>query len=270
MQKNVRRTTPTAAAAVAALAALVLTGCGGASEAADDAKPGDEKKTEAPAAPAMSQGDLEKLALAEGDVEGFTVEKGAADDVMPPPKGAKAEPAECGPYADLFMKTAPGEPGPAVLRTVSEKQETPALDGDGDLDMDELEAFEDAMDDAFDVQVVRVGVAGYGGDGAADAMKELRDWTGACQGGFAVGPQKQGVTDVVPDAPARGTDEATTFTVTVDTEGKKIPMSRFAVYRDGDTVVTFMAMNGAALLGEGGGDWGVPEAVVEAQLGKLG
>ena len=267
MQKNVRRSTLTAAAAVAV---LVLTGCGGASQAADDAKSDAKQKAEAPAEPALSEADLEKLALADGDVEGFTVEKGAADDVAAPPKGTQAEPAACGPYVGLVTETAPGDPGLVVVRSVTGKQETPKVDGDGELDMEALEAFEDAMDDALGASVVRMGVAAYGGEGAADAMKELRDWTGACKGDFTVGPQKQAVTELEADAPAQGADEAVRFTMEVELEGRTVPMTRYEVYRDGDTVVTFMAMNGAALLGESGDDWGVPDAVVKAQLAKLG
>ncbi|EST30272.1 hypothetical protein N566_21655, partial [Streptomycetaceae bacterium MP113-05] len=162
MQKNIRRTTLTAAGVVAA---LVLTGCGGASETAGEGKSGGEQKAEAPAEPALSKADLEKLALAEGDVEGFTVRKGAADDVAPPPKGTASEPAECGPYLDLATETAPGDPGSVVLRTVTEKQETPKADGE--LDQEDLDAFEDAMDGALSASVARVGVAAYGGKGAA-------------------------------------------------------------------------------------------------------
>ncbi|EST30238.1 hypothetical protein N566_21660, partial [Streptomycetaceae bacterium MP113-05] len=96
------------------------------------------------------------------------------------------------------------------------------------------------------------------------------DWTGACKGGFTVGPQKQAVTELDPDAPAQGADEALGFTMDVELEGRTVPMSRYTVYRDGGTVVTFMAINGAALFGEsGGGDWDVPDAVVKAQLAKL-
>jgi hypothetical protein len=265
VKNNVRRPGLSAVAAVAVLG--LLTGCGGSADATDSAGEG-AKESATPVAKALSEAELEKLALEKGDVKGFTLEKASADEIEAPPEGSQVAPAACAPYEDLVMNSSPGEPATVVARHVNEKvDDSPGdLDGDGELSLEELQQFDEAMDDALDSATVTVGISSYEGDGAASAMEELRSWTGACTSGFAVGKQKQGVKDITENAPAEGTDEAVTFTMTVGVEGEQTPMAKYAVYRDGGTIVTFRVMNLAAMAGERTSD---PKVVLDAQLAKL-
>ncbi|MFR9675265.1 hypothetical protein [Streptomyces sp. TR06-5] len=257
------------AAAVAALG--LVAGCSGGSDAPDKESPANGAKAGTSAAKALSTAELTELALEQGDVEGFSIEKAAADDAGAPPQGTKAEPAACSPYIGLAARSAPGDPAGVVVRTATEQRKggQGAPDGDGEVSAEDLDELGKALDDALSAAVVRVSVATYAGGGAADAMEELRSWTRSCSDGFTVAGQKQKVGGVSADEPLRGADEAVAFTVNVDIGGEITPMARYTVYREGGLVAAFQSTNLSALAGEGDSA-DAPAPLVEAQLAKLG
>lgn len=264
MKRDVRKSALSVAAAVAVLG--LVAGCGGGSGGGDP-QPGGKKKSGTPAAKALSKSELQQLALEQGEVEGFTVKKGSAKDMAAIESGT-TKPAECRPLSDMVVNSAVGDPAAVVLRDAAEERAPaePITNGDGEVDQGELENFEDSVDNMFDMTLTKIGVSSYDGDAAASAMDDLRSTLDSCKGGFTVSGEKQKIARVQGDAPALGADEAVTFSVTVDDAGKTMTSSKFAVYRDGNTVAYFMALSFAQAAG---GDFEVPQVLVEAQLAKL-
>lgn len=260
MSTHVRRSALSVAAAVAVLG--LVSGCGGGGS---DAKTSEK---DASSAKALSKAELEKLALEQGDVEGYTIEKASSAD-MAALQADTTKPDTCRPISDMVVNSAPGKPAATVLRDAMNKSgsDKPIADGDGDLEMKELEDFADAMENTMNVSVTKIGLSSYDGDGASSALDDLRSWLDSCKGGFTVGSEKQGITDLKAEAAALGADEAVTWTMTTEVEGKTTPSSKFAVYRDGNTVGYFMVLSFTQLQG---GELQLPQELVKAQLAKLG
>ncbi len=253
----------TVLAASAAALALLATACGGSG---DEDKAGDGKgKAEssasasaAPAAEALTAAELEKAALAQADVKsGKVATKVAATDDIAKDQ-VKTDDAACLPLAHAQAGVAQGEPAATVKRSWTGDPVKPS----------EGTNPEDALLAALDVDKMLINLASYEGDGAAQAMKGLTDAATKCAGGFTatVSGEKMQVVKVAAAA-AEGGDEgsAITLTVAVD-EGIKAP-NKIIVVRKGATLVTFSAVNLAAM--GTGEDFDVPADVVEAQLGKL-
>ncbi|MFC8424884.1 hypothetical protein ACFUN7_29195 [Streptomyces sp. NPDC057236] len=254
----------TVLAASAAALALLATACGGSG---DEDKAGDGKgKAEssasasaAPAAKALTAAELEKAGLAQADVKsGKVATKVAATDDIAKDQ-VKTDDAACLPLAHAQAGVAQGEPAATVKRSWTGDPVKPS----------EGTNPEDALLAALDVDKMLINLASYEGDGAAQAMKGLNDAATKCAGGFTatVSGEKMQVVKVATAA-AEGGDEgsAITLTVAVD-EGIEAP-NKIIVVRKGATLVTFSAVNLAAM--GTGEDFDVPADVVEAQLGKLG
>jgi hypothetical protein len=255
----------TAVAASAVSLALLATACGG-SESGDKAK---AKETAAakPVAKALTAAELEKLALAEGDVKDHKVGKAgpgeviAADDVT-------VDKAACEPIAYALSAVPVGEPAATVQRKVtSEAKKGKDVSFEDLAEMTEEEV-EKAMTSAFDVTMTMTALSSYDGKGAEQAFTGLRTAATDCAGGFTLttGSKKQKVTKI-SDESVSGGEDALAWTVTAEQDGEKAPL-KVVVVRQGTTLASFSSVNLAAV--GTGGDYELPTAVVEAQVAKLG
>ncbi|MCG3043621.1 hypothetical protein ACLIYM_22530 [Streptomyces fenghuangensis] len=265
----------TALAASAACLALLATACGGSDSGGGDeekAKAGQSEKSSSagPAAGAKTSAELEKLVLADGDVEGHKVEKlGAGDSVSA--KEVSSDKDECAPLAHAQLGVPLGDPAATAQRIVTQEPEKPADGGTGgseELTEEDLENFEDAIMGALDATTTMVTLSSYEDGGAQKALADLRTAAESCSGGFTGGVKGDGqkVTGIEEEK-VTGGEEAAAWTVTSEQEGEKVPL-KLAVVRQGATLAVFSSFNIAAA--GNGEDFDLPTAVIEAQTEKLG
>ncbi|HEX5569254.1 MAG TPA: hypothetical protein VFY14_20450 [Streptomyces sp.] len=263
----------TAIAASAVCLALLATACGGSDSGGEDKEKTKVEKTEEtapaePAAKAKTAAELEKLALADGDVEGHKVEKAGPDDTIAA-KDISVDKAECEPLAQALSAAPVGEPGATVRRKATSEpkkdEEGPSLEELADMTEEEME---EALTAAFDMTMTLTALSSYDGEGAGKAVAALRTAAAKCSGGFTatVSGDKQKVTKLA-DESVKGGEEALAWTVTVEQDGEKMPLKLVAV-RQGDVLATFSVINVAAA--GSGKDFDLPTAVVDAQVAKLG
>jgi len=245
-EKNVKSTVSRAIVATTVTVTLGLTAaCGGGS---DDS--GDGKKPSEPAKSAqqkedpkpepepekensLSSADLEKAVLAKGDLKGYEVEKLSAADM--PEQTVPADPADCQPFADMFMFASAPTAAARVGRTMTGPDE-------------------------LDATVISLALLAHEQADAEKIMDGLRTATKKCKAYEHVDSK---YTDVAAlTAPKLG-DEAVSYKVVGLIEDQKTPMS-FTVVRSGSTLAAFYSIN--LLKPE---KFGVPEKVVEAQVAKL-
>ncbi len=176
----------TALAASAAALTLLATACGGASDA--DGKDGkkDDKaaaagSSSAPETPAktLSADELEKAALAQGDVEGTKITKaGAADEV--PADGVKVDKKECLPVAHAMYGVAQEGSAASAKRKVIDE---PKTDGKKKSLEDLAEGgAEDAFKDAFNLTSTFVALHSYEGDGGRRHVLGAEEGGGGLRG----------------------------------------------------------------------------------------
>jgi hypothetical protein len=255
-----RRTTVrrTAVAASAISLALLVSACG-ADKPVDAAAEGKGKDSAAagPGAKALSQGELDKLVLANGDLKNHKVAMPSKADVALA-KTATADKAECKPLVDAMALRPVGSPAATSPRRISVVPEKPAKDAS---DEEKIEAGLAALSN---MSIMSDTLGSYDGKGAQEALAGLRDAGKACAGGFTMiaGPDKTKVTKVAP-ATYTGGDEAVAFTLTQDGEGGDSPISQLVVVRKGNTLVSLFALNLS-------GKTEQPKAAIDAQLAKLG
>ncbi|MET8680612.1 hypothetical protein ABZW18_24260 [Streptomyces sp. NPDC004647] len=240
-------------ATVAAVMALGFTAaCGGASS--EDADKTDKAKQEGaskpPAAPApespakgsanggrtLSEQELDKAALSEGDAKGFAVTT-LADA---PPGGEKAGKAECRPLTAVIS----GTPEPAASATVYRQLTAKGKAGQ---------------------TVITEFLTAHQQKDAAKVLEDLRAAVKACAAGFTAqgedGPSKYSAVKELP-APKAG-DDVLAYQVTGDYEGESVPLV-FHLMRSGSTIATFYTANLVdAKTPE------IPAALVMAQADKL-
>ncbi|MFI9629143.1 hypothetical protein [Streptomyces sp. NPDC052042] len=248
----------TALAATAACVALLATACGGGSDSGDK---GSDAKGKEPAAAkpadvkALTAAELEKAALAQGDVEGHKIAEAAAKDVISKNE-IKSENAACTPLANALMGAEVGEPAALAKRTVvSEPKKKEGLKA------------EEKLKAATDITTTQLALGSYDGTGAADSIAALRKAATECAGGFefTTAGAKNKITKVT-EAQVKAGEEATAWTVEMDADGEKL-LLKLVGMRQGSSFASFSSMNLAAI-GEGG-DFELPTAVVEAQAKKL-
>jgi len=246
----------TALATSAACVALLATACGGSDSGSGSGdKAGDTKGKESTAAKALTAAELEKAALAQGDVEGHKVAKTAAKDEISK-NDIKAEKAACTPLANALMGAEVGEPATFTRRTVVSEPKKKA-----DLKPEE------ALKAALDITTTQLALGSYDGTGAADSVAALRKAATECAGGFsfAAGGEQNKVTKVT-EAQVKGGEEAAAWTVEMAAGGEKVAFKLVGM-RQGASFASFASINLAALGGEG--DFELPTAVIEAQAAKL-
>ncbi|MGW4361960.1 hypothetical protein ACWEKU_24730 [Streptomyces californicus] len=263
----------TALAASAAALTLLATACGGASDA--DGKDGkkDDKaaaagSSSAPETPAktLSADEVDKAALAQGDVEGTKITKaGAADEV--PADGVKVDKKECLPVAHAMYGVAQEGSAASAKRKVIDE---PKTDGKKKSleDLAEGDA-EDAFKDAFNLTSTFVALHSYEGTAGADTFSALKKAAADCAGGFTatVAGTPTKIASVAEEK-VTGGEESAAWTVTSEDDGDKAPFKLVAL-RKGSSVATFFAFNLAAA-GDAGVKFEVPTEVVAAQDKKLG
>ncbi|MEU9622411.1 MULTISPECIES: hypothetical protein [unclassified Streptomyces] len=253
----------TAVAAAAVSLALLAAGCGGSDSGSDgkgaDAK-GKESAAAKPAAKALTAAELEKVALAQGDVKGHKVSEAAAKDVISV-DDIKVEKKVCAPLADALMGAQVGEPGAFTKRTVVSEPKKGSMDKQDDADAEE------AFKAAFDITTTQLALGSYDGKGAEESVASLRTAATECAGGFdfTAAGEKQKVSKITEER-IKGGEDAAAWTVQVEQDGEKIQFKLVAM-RQGPSFASFSSMNLAAM--GGGGDFELPTAVVEAQAAKL-
>lgn len=243
---NVKSRVSRIAVTVSVAAALGLTaacgGGGGDGDGGKGAKPSKaggsetaqpEPRTSPADSGALTRAELEKAALAAGDVKGYGVKKTAASDIGL--DSVPADPAACQPIADMFLFTSDPAARAAVGRSFAAK-------------------------DDLDASVTSLALLAYGSGEAEKVLDGLRTSTGKCTKYEHTGYQYSGV-KALKD-PGLG-DESVAYRLLGSIEGASVPTT-FTVVRVGTTVVTFTAMN---MLD--GDKVRVPSAIVDAQLKKL-
>ncbi|MEW2631271.1 hypothetical protein AB0903_06345 [Streptomyces sp. NPDC048389] len=258
----------TALAAAAASLVLLVSACGGEGSGGgtkDETKgKGDESAAAKPAAKALSAAELEKAALAQGDVEAHKVIKAGPQDDMAA-KDVTTDKAECEPVARALAGVPLGEPVATVKRRVTAEPDAKAAGkGLDDLTDEEIDG---AMEGAFDITTSLVALSSYESRGAADAFSALKSAATACAGGFTMtmSGAEQKVLKLT-EAKVSGGDEAVAWTMPSEQDGEKLPFN-LAVVREGSTFTTFSSFNIMAPEGE---PLPLPAAVVDAQVAKLG
>ncbi|WP_093799069.1 hypothetical protein [Streptomyces sp. Wb2n-11] len=254
---TVRRT----AVAASALSLALLVGACGADKTVDAAPEGKNKGKESaaaaePAAKALSQAELDKLVLAEADLKSHKVAEPSKVDLAAA-KGATADKTECKPLVDAVALRSAGTPVATSARKITTVPQKPAEDASPE------EKLKAGLAGLSSTTLMSDTLGSYEGEGAQDALAELRAAGKACAGGFTVvtGSDKTKYTKVTPGAYA-GDDEAVAFTLTMDLEGEP-STSQLVTVRKGSTLVTFYAQNFS-------GKTEQPKAEIEAQLAKLG
>ncbi|GGX39598.1 hypothetical protein [Streptomyces chryseus] len=249
---TVRRT----AVAASALSLALLVGACGADKSADDAPESKGKNEGAAAAKPLSQAELDKLVLAEGDVKNHKVVKPLKADLAAA-KIAKADKAECKPLVDATAMRTLGSPAANSMRRISVMPEKPAEDASPE---EKLKAGLDAVGKAV---IITDTLGSYEGEGAQEALAALRDAGKACAGGFTTiaGPDKVTYSKVAPASYTAG-DEAVAFTLTADLDGET-GTAQLVTVRTGNTLASFFAMS---LMGKAE----QPKEAIDAQLAKLG
>ncbi|MTE21443.1 hypothetical protein F0L17_20475 [Streptomyces sp. TRM43335] len=262
----------TAVAACAVSLALLATACGGS-----ESDGGGEEKAKAdttasaePASEVKTAAELEKLVLADGDVDGHKVEELGPGDSTPA-ESVSADKKECELLAYAQLGVPIGDPAATVQRMVTQEPQKPAETGsqsDGELTEEDLENFENAMNSALDVTATVVSLSSYEDGGARKAVADLRAAAEACSGGFTGGVKGEEQKVIgVEEGKVTGGDEAFAWTVTAEAEGEPAPF-KLAVVRKGGTLATFSSFN---MLGVGKGeDYEQPTEVIDAQAKKLG
>ncbi|MFE0791511.1 hypothetical protein [Streptomyces mutabilis] len=262
----------TALAASAAVLALLATACGGSSDD-DGAAEGDKAKADrsapadggnagdsAPAGDALTAAELEKVALAQADVENgeVTSEIPADEDIAKDQVSTDGK--ACLPLAHAQAAVAQGEPAADVKRSWTGQTETES-EGSGPDGQDMTE---------ISVDMVRLNVASYADGGAGQALTELKAAVEQCAGGFtaSVGSDKLRIAEVTTTAAPKGGDEGFAVTLGVDIGKDANAPMKVVVVRKGATIASFSAANLSSMAT--GADFEVPAAVIDAQIAKLG
>ncbi|MFD6425930.1 hypothetical protein [Streptomyces sp. NPDC060198] len=258
------------AASVASLV-LLATACGGSSDDSDSkSKAGDTSKSASAEAEqsdvkALTAAELEKVALADGDVAGHKIEKAGAEDILKA-SDVTSDKAECLPFAHALFAVPQGKPVASTARTATtEPKASDAADAAGDMTDEDIDA---AMNASLDVSSTMIDLASYEGADAADVVTAVRKAAAACTAGFTATVQgdAQKVSGIT-EAKVSGGEEAVAWAMVAEQEGTKIPFG-LVVMRQGSTVTTFTTINMAAAMGQ---DVKLeqPTAVVDAQAKKI-
>ncbi|MFF2330080.1 MULTISPECIES: hypothetical protein [unclassified Streptomyces] len=263
MRSTVIRRTALASGAVCL--ALLATACGGSDSGSGDGDKADAKGKESaaakPAAEVLTAAELEKAALAQGDVKGEKITKAAAKDIIAA-DDITVDKEACTSFARALMGTAIGEPAVSTQRhSISEPKK-------GSKESEDSEDIDAAFAAAFDITTTQINLASYEGKAAEETIAGLRTAATECSGGFGftAAGEKQKVSKITEEQVEAG-EEALAWTVTVEQDGEKVSF-RLVAFRQGATVASFSAFNLAEAAGEPG-DYGLPTALVDGQAAKL-
>ncbi|WP_448318528.1 hypothetical protein [Streptomyces sp. CO7] len=252
---------PAALTLACALSLSLLTGCADGSDTKPSGATASPSKAAAPAAEALSEKELATLVLAEGDLDGYKIQK-ASEKQLRTASGSKDDVrvAEvCRPLleADGIL----GEPAAFV--------------GGAAAQIPEVEPQEDGklpdLNGLMRIDVTAIVVASYDGDGARNVMKSLADGVETCDGEFPYTlPGKDTVTTAVTprkSVTAEGADDAVAFMMSArKKKGAALNRTYFQVVRHGSNVITYMTLNVAKSLD--GTPYALDAEVVAAQSKK--
>ncbi|MFD8191460.1 hypothetical protein [Streptomyces wuyuanensis] len=255
----------TAVAVTTVSLALLATACSGGEGGGGDKANGGSSAAAEPAARALTAAELEKLALAEGEVKGHKVTKTGPEDEVAGDK-VVVDKADCKPLADAVAAVPLGEAKATVKRKVIEEpKKDDAATGLGDLTDKDVE---EALGAALDVTATMVSLSSYDGKGAEEAVAGLRTAAGACAGGFGMtmGTDKSKVVKV-EEIKASGGQEAAAWALVSEQDGQKMP-HKVVLVRQGSTIASFSSINLGSIAS--GKDFPPPTAVIDTQAAKLG
>lgn len=255
----------TALAASAAALTLLVTACGGSSDdgdkaEADQSAPAAKADGSAPAGKALSAAELEKAALAQGDVEyGEVATKIPAEDDVAKDQVKTGDEA-CLPLVYVQGAIAQGEPAADVKRSWTGQTESQS-EGSGPDGQDMTE---------IDINKIMLNLASYEDGGAEKALAALKTAAEKCAGGFdaTVGSDEMRIAKVTTTDAPEGGDEAVAATIGVATGADTHAPMKIVVVRKGATLASFGIVNISAMMT--GEDFEIPTAVIDAQLAKLG
>ncbi|MFJ4965843.1 hypothetical protein ACIP6P_25950 [Streptomyces sp. NPDC088729] len=262
----------TALAACAVSLTLFATACGGSSDAdggttgKGTAGTGGGSAAKAPAK-VLTAAEVEKAALAEGDVKGFRIAKtGPADEVTE--SGVTIDKKGCLPVAHaMFGVAQKGAVATAKRKVVSEPDKAAEKSAE-ELAKELAKGDENPFEAALDLTSTFVALASYEKTASPDAFAALKKAAADCAGGFtATVAGSKNVFVSVKEEKATGGDESAAWTVISKADGDSVPYKLTALRVEG-TVATFFSFNLAAATG--GKDFAAPTEVVAAQAKKLG
>ncbi|MCX4698293.1 hypothetical protein [Streptomyces sp. NBC_01373] len=247
-----------ATVAVSVLSLALITGCSdeGSDDSKDSANSGSSSSSSpTAAAKAYNAAELEKLLLAEGEIEGYKVTSG--DDTLPKSKSVlkNIDKAECEPVAYAMAALPPGDTDATASNTVTQDAPTDASSTDD-------------FAEAFNLTATYVGLSSYEGDGAEKAFKAVSDGVEACSGGFgftADGTSTK-ITKIAPEKASGAGDESVAFAVDSGADGESGTFHT-EVVRHGSTIATYYSVNFALM--SSGKPYDVPAAVIDAQAAKV-
>lgn len=252
---------------VSALSLALITGC--SDKSSDDAKEtgsGADSSSSAPAAKTYTAAELQKLILAQGDLDGYKVEKTAG---APETKDeVTTDDEKCRPLAFAMSAQAPGDAKAETSVQTTEEKAAPTDDASKSLeDLAEGE-FEDSLMESMNIEVTIVGLSSYEGDGATETFKSVSDAVEGCSGGFTVTAdgEKQKLTKITAEKASGTGDESVAFASEGDMDGESGTVHA-EVVRHGNTIATYYTINLGALMS--GQAYTVSGTVVEAQAAKL-
>ncbi|MGW7262505.1 hypothetical protein [Streptomyces sp. NPDC054842] len=213
----------------------------GAPKGDGDAKAGDgvkdsgapEKSATAEAPAALSRAQLDKAALADGEVKGYAVDRTPASDISL--DSVPATPAACQPVADMFLFTTDPTAHAGVGRGFTTK-------------------------DDLDASVTSLALLSYRSGEADEVLAGLRKATATCTSYKHTGYRYSEV-KALKD-PHLG-DESVAYRLKASIEDTEVPTT-FTVVRVGTVVVSFTSMN---MLDPD--KVRVPSEIIEKQLAKV-
>ncbi|MFH8616790.1 hypothetical protein ACH4E8_17145 [Streptomyces sp. NPDC017979] len=254
----------TAVAASLISLSLALTACGSEDEKKDakgDAK-GSPSAAAAPAAKALTQAELEKLALAKADLKDHEFTDPEPGDILKSGSAVADKPA-CRPLAAAAMEGTPGTAVARVSRMIMPVPKTAPTPSGASTDEKIETGLKNAADSLDRISMTFTTLSTYDGTGAADAMAALKKAGTDCAAGFGVTVEgdKTKITKVAPAAYGGG-DEAIAHTLTMDIDGEPTE-TQLVTVRKGGTIANFFTM----LLGEKAAP---SKAIPDAQVKKLG
>jgi hypothetical protein len=199
--------------------------------------------------------------LAQGDLEKHTVVEPGAGDVLDA-KDIKVDDAACEPIAYAISNAPLGEPGAEVNRMVSSDPEEPSAEELAEMSSEEQLAA------SMNLTITALSLYAYEDKGAEEALADVRTAAEECAGGFTGTAVDEDVkVTKITEETISGGDEAAAWTVTTKQDGETLAY-KVVVVRQSSTLASFASVDlGASMTGE---ESGLPTALVDAQLAKLG
>ncbi|WP_149184914.1 hypothetical protein [Streptomyces sp. TRM49041] len=214
--------------------------------------------------------ELEKLALAQGDVKGHTVEKVDTWHEVTV-ESVAVDKAACEAFGDAIAGAAVGRPAATAQRMV-EAELTKALTDEELLELPD-DQIGQAMVSAISGTYTVVTIASYDGKGAEEALSTLRSAAKACVGGgftMTSGVLRGGThwhVEDVKEVAVPGKRDGLAWEVMTQSEpGAMENPFKAVVIRTGRLLAVFSSRNNFA--GDQS-DFAAPTAVIDAQLAKL-